>query len=104
MPDGSAARTALAEQIGADGRRLLTAILATPDLAWLVQVPAAKTLWRVWLQQFYPGDPITWRKAEDLPPSAVVVSSPNDLDARYSQKRETVWTGYKHPRCARVSA
>ena len=90
LPDGPAARTALAEQTGTDGRRLLTAILEKPELAWLVQVPAVKTLWRVWLQQFYAGDPINWRKAEDLPPSAVVVSSPYDPDARYSQKRETI--------------
>jgi transposase len=95
LPDGPAARTALAEQIGADGRRLLTTIFQTPALAWLLQVPAVTTLWRVWLQQFYTDDPITWRKAEDLPPSAVVVSSPYDPDARYSQKRETIWTGYK---------
>ncbi len=95
LPDGPAARTALAEQIGADGRRLLTAIFETADLAWLLHVPAVTTLWRVWLQQFYAGDPISWRKSEDLPPSAVVVSSPYDPDARYSQKRETIWTGYK---------
>ena len=95
LPDGPVARTALAERIGADGRRLLTAISETADLAWLLQVPAVRTLWRVWLQQFYAGDPISWRKAEDLPPSAVVVSSPYDPDARYSKKRETVWTGYK---------
>jgi transposase len=95
LPDGPAARTALAERIGADGRRLLTAIFEAPDLAWLVPVPAVRTPWRVWLQQFYAGEPIAWRKADDLPPSAVVVSSPYDPDARYSQKRETVWTGYK---------
>ncbi len=95
LPAALAARTALAERIGADGRCLLTAIFETPDLAWLLHVPAVKTLWRVWLQQFYAGDPMTWRKAEDLPPSAVVVSSPDDPDARYSQKRETIWTGYK---------
>ncbi len=95
LPDSPAARTALAVQIGADGRRLLTAILATPDLAWLVPVPAVTALWRVWLQQFYAGDPIGWRKTVDLPPSAVVVSSPYDPDARYSKKRETIWTGYK---------
>jgi transposase len=97
LPAALAARTALAEQIGADGRRLLTAIFETPELAWLLRVPAVTTLWRVWLQQFYAGDPISWRKAEDLPPSAVVVSSPYDPDARYSQKRQTIWTGYKHP-------
>jgi len=95
LPDALPARMALVEQVGADGRRLLTAIFETPELAWLLQIPAVRTLWRVWLQQFYAGDPITWRKAEDLPPSAVVVSSPYDPEARYSQKRETIWTGYK---------
>ena len=95
LPAALAARTALAEQTGADGRQLLTAIFATADLAWLLQVPAVRTLWRVWLQQFYAGAPIRWRKAEDLPPAPLLISSPYDPDARYSKKRETIWTGYK---------
>jgi transposase len=97
LPDGPVARTALAERVGADGRRLLTAIFETADLAWLLHVPAVTTLWRVWLQQFYAGDPIIWRETEGPPPSAVVASSPYDPDARYRQERQAVWTGYKHP-------
>jgi transposase len=58
-------------------------------------VPAVQTLRRVWLQQFYAGEPIRWRKADDLPPAPLLISSPYDPDARYSRKRETEWTGYK---------
>src|SRR5262245_39928046 len=36
-----------------------------------------------------------WRTAEDLRPAALLISSPYDVEARYSKKRETEWTGYK---------
>jgi transposase len=32
---------------------------------------------------------------EDAPPAAVLINSPYDVEARYSKKRSTVWTGYK---------
>ncbi len=95
LPDALAARTALAEQIGADGCALLAMIVASEADAWLAQVPAVETLRRVWVQQFYADEPIRWRAAGDLPPSAVVISSPYDPEARYRKKRETIWTGYK---------
>jgi len=95
LPDALAERTALAEQIGADGRHLLAMVFASEAEAWLAQVPAVETLRRVWVQQFYAAESARWRAARDLPPSAVVISSPYDPDARYSKKRETVWTGYK---------
>ncbi len=95
LPDALAARTALAEQIGTDGRALLAMAFASETAAWLAQVPAVETLRRVWVQQFHAEEPIRWRAAQDLPPSAVVISSPYDPEARYSKKRETAWTGYK---------
>lgn len=95
LPDGLAERTALAEQIGADGRQLLATIVASAEYAWLAQVPAVETLRRVWVQQFYAEDPGRWRAAKDMPPSAVAICSPYDPEARYSKKRETTWTGYK---------
>ncbi len=95
LPDALAARRALAEQIGADGRDLLATVFASETATWLAQVPAVETLRRVWVQQFYAEEPARWRLAEDLPPSAVVISSPYDPEARYSKKRETAWTGYK---------
>ena len=36
-----------------------------------------------------------WRADGDLPPAAVRLSSPYDLDARMATKRETSWLGYK---------
>ena len=95
LPDALAARTALAEQIGADGRQLLATAFASETDAWLAQVPAVETLRRVWVQQFYAEEPVRWRAAKDLPPSAAVISSPYDPEARYCKKRETIWTGYK---------
>jgi transposase len=47
LPKDQAERTALVETIGADGRALLTALLSTPELAWLQQVPAVQTLRQV---------------------------------------------------------
>ncbi len=94
LPDALAARTALAEQIGADGRRLLTEIAASAESAWLPRVPAVETLRRVCVRQFHAAEPVRRRAASDLPPSAVVISSPDDPDARYCKKRETIWTGY----------
>ncbi len=68
LPEGLAARTALAEQIGADGRRLLEAIYAAEAPAWFREVPAVETLRRAWVQQFYAGEPIRWREARTCRP------------------------------------
>jgi transposase len=53
---------------------------------------------QVWLQQFYatpPDKPVRWRKAADLPPSSQAICTPHDAQARYAQKRQTIWIGYK---------
>ena len=98
LPMEKPARDALAEHIGTGGRQLLVAIddLATP--AWLRAIPALQTLRRVWLQPFYTapeGQPVHWRRADDLPPAPWLSSSPSDPEARYGKKRETEWTGDK---------
>jgi transposase len=95
LPDGRLERERLAEQIGADGHELLEAIYRPDAPTWLREIPAVQILRRVWLQQFYAEGPARWRKAEDLPPAPLLISSPYDPDARYSRKRETEWTGYK---------
>jgi transposase len=98
LPKAAAEREALAEQIGTDGRRLLEALFAAETPLWLRQVPAAQTMRRVWIQQFYAapaGEPMRWRKGDDAPPAALMINSPYDPQARYSVKRETTWTGYK---------
>lgn len=96
LPKGKAARQALAEMIGADGFRLLTAIYDPAAPTYLREVPAVETLRRVWLQQYYsPTDPVRWRSEEDLPPASLRINSPHDLDAHYGVKRQTFWIGYK---------
>jgi transposase len=95
LPKGLAARQALAERIGADGRRLLDALDAPAAPAGLGRAPAVRTLRRVWLEQYHAGEPVRWRAADDLPPAARMIASPHDPDARTSRKRETAWTGYK---------
>jgi transposase len=95
LPDALAARTALAEQIGADGRGLLAAVYAAEAPVRLRDIPAVETLRRAWVQQFHAGEPVRWRDAKDLPPAARLISTPYDPEARYSAKRSTHWTGYK---------
>lgn len=97
-PDGEAAQQALAEQVGADGVALLAALAAADAPAGLADLGAVRTLRWVWLQQYYapePGRPAPWREAKHLPPCALLVVSPYDLDARWGAKRETHWAGAK---------
>jgi transposase len=98
LPKSMQARMALVEQIGADGRSLLTALYAADAPAWLRQLPAVETLRIVWLQQFYaaaPDMPMRWREQSDQPPARQLLHSPYDVDARYGGKRMTHWVGYK---------
>jgi transposase len=96
LPAAREARYALAEEIGADGFALLQVVYAAETPGWVREVPAVQVLRQVWLQQFYaPVEHVRWRSAEDLPPSALLISTPYDPEARYSKKRDTNWTGYK---------
>lgn len=98
LPKGETARLALAEQIGADGRLLLNLLWSADTPAWLRQVPAVQTLRQVWLQAYYAvpaEEPLRWRAVADLPPAAQMINTPYDVEARYSVKRTTPWTGYK---------
>ncbi len=96
-PKGKDERRALAEGIGADGLSLLAAIDAPSASAWLREVPAVRTLRRVWIEQYYaptePGGPPGWRVPEDLPRSSAMIQSPHDTEARVNTKRETSWIG-----------
>ena len=38
---------------------------------------------------------LRWRTTDEQPPAALLIQSPYDLEARYSQKRDTQWVGYK---------
>jgi transposase len=100
LPPERPAPSALAEQIGTDGRQGLWAVYEPAAPAWLRERPAIQTLRPVWLQQFSAtpeGQPVRWRSAEALPPAPLLISSPYAPEARSGKKRETEWTGYKVP-------
>lgn len=97
LPEGKAARQALAETVGQDGRTRPTAIdvPTTPD--WVREIPAAQILRPVWIQQYHVADrTLHWRTEDQgMPPSSHFISSPYDLDAHLATKGTTAWVGYK---------
>ena len=98
LPAAKTARAALASAIGTDGHTLLAAVYAPTAPAWLRDLPAVRTLRAVWVQQYYAPDAagvVRWREEADGPPSAVLIQSPHDPDARDSTKRDTHWVGDK---------
>jgi transposase len=98
LPEAKDKRTAMAEQIGHDGRLLLEQLADVGAPQGLLDLPAVLVLKAVWEQQFYPAaasSPLRLRKASDLPASAFLICSPIDAEARFSTKRESSWTGYK---------
>ena len=96
LPKGREERQALAEKIGADGYHLLTAVYAPGAPAALRELTAVELLRRVWLQQYDCQDErIHWREAGNLPPATLLIQSPYDSEAHYSQKRTQEWVGYK---------
>jgi len=55
-----------------------------------------QTLRQMWVQQYYATEgSVHWRAEEDLAPSALLLHSPYDIDARFSTKRDILWAGYK---------
>ncbi len=100
LPTAKTERAALAAAIGTDGLALLTAVYAATAPAWLRDLPAVRTLRAVWVQQYDAPDAtgaVRWRDEADWPPSAVLIQSPHDPDARDSTKRDTHWVGDKAP-------
>jgi len=96
LPKTDAARQDLAATIGADGCALMAAIDQASSLPWLAQIPAVQALRRVWAEQYVEQDgQVRWRDVKEMPPPASTISSPYDMDARYSTKRESSWLGYK---------
>ena len=97
LPTSQEKRDTLADQFGADGLALLNAIWEAESLIWLREVPAVRTLYRVWIQNFTwrDEDQLRWRLASELPPASVAINSPFDDQVRFSIKRQTSWVGYK---------
>ena len=100
LPKTDQARAALAVTIGQDGYHLLDLLYAPTTPTALRALPAVETLRQVWVQQYYRCTipavaELRWRTRDEQPPSARLISSPYDAEARYKTKRETSWIGYK---------
>ena len=100
LPKAASQRETLAVQSGADGYTLMDAVLGHDEARHLRHLPALEVLRCVWLQQYYrctePGrEEVRWRGQNERPPSALLIQSPYDLEARYCTKRDTEWVGYK---------
>ena len=100
LPKTEQERQELAVTIGQDGYQLLELIDAPDAPTEVREVVAVETLRQVWLQQYYRCTipdlaVLRWRTREEQPPSAQLISSPYDPEARYKTKRETSWLGYK---------
>jgi transposase len=99
LPKADAERKELAEQIGADGLRLLGVVDADDAPAGLRHLGAVSTMRRLWAEQYHvpeePGGTVRLREPKEMPPAAQTLQSPYDPEARYSWKREVNWVGYK---------
>ncbi|MHC4537447.1 MAG: transposase, partial [Planctomycetota bacterium] len=107
LPQDKKERTFFAETIGGDGYLLLNMIYSESELEWLSSIPAVETMRQIWLQQYYLDEGVVnWRTKGNIPPPAVMISSPHDaksnarlrlsVDVRFcSNKPGKTWEGYK---------
>jgi len=96
LPKTESERENLAIQIGRDGRQLLNWLYVPETPEGLKQHPAVEVLRRVWVQHYYlQEEEVFWRKPDNMPATARLIQSPYDPEARFSQKRQTEWLGYK---------
>jgi transposase len=97
LPESKEKQAAYLEQVGMDGHGLLTAIYEGEAAVWLSAIPAVDILRQVWVQQYgVENGKVYWRSGQEgIPPSALFISSPYDLQAHYARKHTTSWIGYK---------
>ena len=84
LPQSKSERSALATQIGEDGRKLLEEVYAAESPHWLPEIPAVDTLRQVWLQQYQMAansSALVWRGEESLPPAARRIATPYNVEA-----------------------
>lgn len=83
-------------QVGQDGEALLTHLTAPETPPALLDCEEVKLLQLVWQQQFlYEAGQLRLRRQGEMPPVSEMIQSPYDPDARYSEKRQMAWEGYK---------
>ena len=96
FPETKADQDTLCLTMGKDGYDLLAALYTDAKMVDLRSYPSVEILRQVWVQQFYLEDEaVHWRKAGNLPSGALMINSPQDAEARYSEKQGHSWIGYK---------
>jgi hypothetical protein len=96
LPQSEADRLALAQLIGEDGWKVLTAVFDPLTPAFLREVPAVQVLRQIWVQNYWMEDGhLRWREADLIPPATLFINSPYDPQAHLGKKRSPLWTGYK---------
>src|SRR5882762_1418090 len=97
FPKAETERGQLGITIGRDGVHLLQVVENSTDLPWLRDLPALKTLRRVWEEQYtdLSVETIRFREKKDLDIPGNLIASPYDPEARFSTKRGMDWVGYK---------
>ncbi|KZM69846.1 transposase [Nocardia terpenica] len=97
VPGGRSGIIDLAETIGRNGLKLLTAVGTATAPPRLRDLPKVKILRRVWMHQYYwdPEGQLRWCEGTALPPASLRFDSPYDPDAHYCVKRDTAWSGYR---------
>jgi hypothetical protein len=98
LPTTQGARAALALSIGPDGWRWLAAVDHPDAPPWLGEIPAVVIRRQVWIQNYlWDGTQLRWREADNIPPVAQFISSPDDPEAHDARKHTTQWLGDKVP-------
>lgn len=93
LPDTPAERAGLADQIGADGMRLLGMVWTADAPGWLRELEAVECLRVVWVQQYQvEGGLVRLRPVQDLPPASLQVDSPHE--PRPAMAASVRWSGW----------
>jgi transposase len=96
LPKAESKRQALAEQIGADGRQLLSALQQAEAPAELGELESVRVLAQVWEHYYEQTESGAWKwLTSPKVAEAQRISSPYDPQARSGHKRDVVWLGYK---------
>jgi transposase len=96
LPKAESQRTALAQQIGADGMHLLHALEQAEAPAELKDAASVQMVRQVWQQYYDLSDgKAKWRAGPQASAEEGIIRSPYDPQARTGKKRETTWFGYK---------
>jgi len=96
LPESDRAREEWGRRTAADGAWLLEQIDTDPVDGWLARLPAVKGLRAIWGQECVLDSCGTWHlRSTRIDPGAEHIDTPHDVDARWSSKRTTQWSGYK---------